>query len=92
MPERGVLRFSWAMQSQSSGLVPLKHELNLIYCLQSGVKDEIDWESTTNNTKSVQTNYYWEGDVAGCSSSCPSAGKRRSLLISRCRRYSWRKL
>ena len=33
---------------------------------QSGVKDEIDFEWTGNQTNEVQTNYYWEGDVAGC--------------------------
>lgn len=30
----------------------------------SGVKDEIDWEWTGNNTDEAQNNYYWEGDVA----------------------------
>ncbi|CEQ39982.1 SPOSA6832_01574 [Sporobolomyces salmonicolor] len=33
------------------------------FITMSGVKDEIDWEFTTNNTDQGQTNYYWEGDV-----------------------------
>ncbi|GAA6025595.1 hypothetical protein JCM10207_001203 [Rhodosporidiobolus poonsookiae] len=33
------------------------------FITMSGVKDEIDFEWTTNNTDQVQTNYYWEGDV-----------------------------
>lgn len=32
--------------------------------LQSGVKDEIDYEWTGGNTDEVQSNWYWEGDVA----------------------------
>lgn len=44
------------------------------FITMSGVKDEIDWETTTNNTRSAQTNYYWQGDVAGCTSFRPSAG------------------
>ncbi|BGP30347.1 putative glycosidase CRH2 [Rhodotorula toruloides] len=33
------------------------------FITMSGVKDEIDFEWTTNNTSQVQSNYYWEGDV-----------------------------
>ncbi|GAA6051512.1 hypothetical protein JCM3770_000390 [Rhodotorula araucariae] len=33
------------------------------FITMSGVKDEIDFEWTTNNTNEVQSNWYWEGDV-----------------------------
>ncbi|ORY79795.1 concanavalin A-like lectin/glucanase domain-containing protein [Leucosporidium creatinivorum] len=33
------------------------------FITMSGVKDEIDWESTGSDTDEAQTNYYWEGDV-----------------------------
>ncbi|GAA5851266.1 hypothetical protein JCM9279_007504 [Rhodotorula babjevae] len=33
------------------------------FITMSGVKDEIDFEWTTNNTNEVFSNYFWEGDV-----------------------------
>lgn len=61
------------------------------FITMSGVKDEIDFEWTTNNTNQVQSNYYWGArafpptlaPLLKLTRRCARRGRRRQLLARR---------
>ncbi|BGP14184.1 putative glycosidase CRH2 [Rhodosporidiobolus nylandii] len=53
------------------------------FITMSGVKDEIDWEFTTNNTDEAQNNYYWEGDVNNYKNGGTAVSRNRDTTYTR---------